>query len=62
MPKYEKEFVYVVTRDQRRVSSTNHRTHESASSEAQLWLRVKANWDPSTKVEIRKTDDPQSIR
>lgn len=62
MPKYEKEFVYVVTRDKRRVSGANHRTHESAAAEAELWLRVKANWDPSTKVEVLKTDDPQAIR
>lgn len=62
MPKFDNDSVYVVTRDSRRVSFANHRTHESAASEAELWLRVKANWDPSTKVEIRRTDDPQAIR
>lgn len=55
-------YVYVVARDKRRVSHNNHPTHTAACEEAELWQRVKANWDPSTKVEILKTDEPHTIR
>lgn len=62
------EFVYVVTRDGRRVSHTNHPTKEEALEESAYWTRVihkdlggyKA--DPKSIIRIVRTDKPKRIR
>lgn len=62
-------FVYVVTRDGRRVSHTNHQTKESALKESAYWTKVihtvlsngqKA--DPRSVIRIVHTDKPKKIK
>lgn len=63
------QYVYVVTRDGRRVSHTNHQTKESAIEESKYWTRVihkvlsngqKA--DPRSVIRIVHTDKPKKIK
>ena len=67
MPQDE-QFVYVVTRDGRRVSHKNHTTKESALKESAYWTKFihtdlggyKA--DPKSVIRIRYTDKPNRIK
>ena len=54
--------VYVVTRDRRRTSEWNFTTEADAKLEAQYWIGICKNYDPSSKVSIVKTDKPRKIR
>ena len=62
------EFVFVVTRDGRRVSHTNHSTKEEALVESAYWTKFihkdvggyKA--DPKSVIRIIRTDKPKRIR
>jgi len=63
------EFVYVVTRDGRRVSHTNHLTKDEALVESAYWTKfihtVLANGqkaDPKSVIRIVRTDKPNRIR
>lgn len=54
--------VYVVTRDRRRTSDRNFLKEEDARKEAQYWINICRNYDPSSKVSIVKTNKPRKIR
>jgi hypothetical protein len=54
--------VYVVTRDRRRTSDRNFTNEEDAKREAQYWIGICKNYDPSSKVSIVKTNKPRKIR
>jgi len=54
--------VYVVTRDRRRTSDRNFINEEDAKREAQYWIGICRNYDPSSKVSIVKTSKPRKIR
>ena len=54
--------VYVVTRDKRRTSEWNFTNESEAKQEAQYWINIYKNYDPSSKVSIVKTDKPRKIR
>lgn len=63
------EFVYVVTRDGRRVSHKNHETREEALKESAYWTKFihtvlsggyKA--DPKSIIRIVKTNTPRKIK
>lgn len=54
--------VYVVTRDRRRTSDWNFTNESEAKQEAQYWIGICKNYDPSSKVSIVKTDKPRKIR
>ena len=63
------DFVYVVTRDGRRVTHTNHPTKDDALKESAYWTKVihtvlsngqKA--DPRSVIRIVRTDKPNRIR
>lgn len=54
--------VYVVTRDKRRTSDRNFTNEEDARREAQYWIGICKNYDPSSKVSIVKTNKPRKIR
>tara|TARA_B100002019_G_scaffold289308_1_gene304656 strand:- start:2128 stop:2337 length:210 start_codon:yes stop_codon:yes gene_type:complete len=54
--------VYVVTRDRRRTSDWNFTNEEDAKREAQYWIGICRNYDPSSKVSIVKTNKPRKIR
>ena len=62
------EYVYVVTRDGRRVSHTNHLTKDDALKESAYWTRVihkdlggyKA--DPKSVIRIVRTNKPKKIK
>lgn len=62
------EFVYVVTRDGRRVSHKNHLTRDEALRESAYWTKLihtdlggyKA--DPKSVIRIKKTDKPNRIK
>lgn len=54
--------VYVVTRDRRRTSDRNFTNEEDAKREAQYWIGICRNYDPSSKVSIVKTNKPRKIR
>lgn len=62
------EYVYVVTRDGRRVSHTNHLTKDDALEESAYWTRVihkdlggyKA--DPKSIIRIVRTNKPKKIK
>ena len=62
------EYVFVVTRDGRRVSHTNHATKDSALEESAYWTRVihkdlggyKA--DPKSIIRIVRTNTPKKIK
>ena len=65
----DQDYVYVVTRDGRRVSHTNHESKESAIEESKFWTRAihmdlgggrKA--DPRSVVKIVRTDKPNRIK
>ena len=64
----EDEFVYVVTRDGRRVSHTNHLTRDDAYAESAYWTRLihtdlggyKA--DPKSIIKIVRTNKPNRIK
>ena len=58
----EQQEVYVVTRDKRRTSEWNFTTEAAAKQEAQYWIGICKNYDPSSKVAIVKTDKPRKIR
>lgn len=61
-------YVYVVTRDGRRVSHTNHETRELALVEARYWTGVihkvvnGRKWDPTSVVSIAKVRLSKSKR
>ena len=54
--------VFVVTRDRRRTSDRNFTNEEDAKREAQYWIGICRNYDPSSKVSIVKTNKPRKIR
>lgn len=54
--------VFVVTRDKRRTSDRNFIREEDAKREAQYWIGICKNYDPSSKVSIVKTNKPKRIR
>ena len=54
--------VFVVTRDRRRTSDRNFTNEEDAKREAQYWIGICKNYDPSSKVSIVKTNKPRKIR
>jgi len=62
------EYVYVVTRDGRRVSHTNHATKDGALRESAYWTKLihtdlggyKA--DPKSIIRIVHTDKPKRIK
>ena len=54
--------VFVVTRDKRRTSDRNFTNEEDAKREAQYWIGICKNYDPSSKVSIVKTNKPKRIR
>jgi len=54
--------VFVVTRDRRRTSDRNFTNEEDAKCEAQYWIGICRNYDPSSKVSIVKTNKPRKIR
>ena len=54
--------VYVVTRDRRRTSDRNFINEDDAKREAQYWINICRNYDPSSKVSIVKTNKPRKIR
>ena len=64
----EDEFVYVVTRDRRRVSHTNHVSRDSAYKESAYWTKLihtdlggyKA--DPKSIIKIVRTNKPNRIK
>lgn len=65
----QEEFVYVVTRDGRRVSHKNHPTKDDALRESAYWTKVihtilsngqKA--DPKSVIRIVRTDKPKKIK
>ena len=58
----EQKDVYVVTRDRRRTSDWNFTNEEDAKREAQYWIGICRNYDPSSKVSIVKTNKPRKIR
>lgn len=53
---------FVVTRDKRRVSGTNHTERSRAVTESKYWQRLVERWHCPTKVTIVETTDPRSIR
>ena len=64
----DQEFVYVVTRDGRRVSHTNYPTYEEALVEAQYWTAlihkiINGNKvDPKSIIKIAKTTTPRKFK
>ena len=54
--------VFVVTRDRRRTSDKNFVNETDAKIEAQYWINICKNYDPSSKVSIVKTNKPRKIR
>lgn len=54
--------VFVVTRDRRRTSDKNFLNEADAKIEAQYWINICKNYDPSSKVAIVKTNKPRKIR
>lgn len=64
----EDEFVYVVTRDGRRVSHTNHPTRDEALHESAYWTKLihtdlggyKA--DPKSLIKVVRTNKPNRIK
>ena len=62
------EFVYVVTRDGRRVSHTNHGDRDSALKESAYWTKFihtdvggfKA--DPRSIIRVVRTDKPKKLK
>ena len=54
--------VFVVTRDRRRTSDRNFVNENDAKIEAQYWIGICKNYDPSSKVSIVKTNKPRKIR
>jgi len=65
----DQEYVYVVTRDGRRVSHTNHETRELAIAESAYWTRVihtdlggGRKVDPESVVRVVRTDRPNRIK
>ena len=53
---------YVVTRDSRRVSSTNHIDRKCAAEEEKYWRNIVYQWDPGSIIRIRKTTTPYRIK
>lgn len=63
------EYVYVVTRDGRRVSHTNHKTRDEALKESAYWtkvihtvLRNGQKADPKSIIRIVRTNKPKKIK
>jgi len=49
-----KNKTYQVKRDGHSVSELIHNTKEQAEQEAAIWYRIKKDFDPSTKIEIKE--------
>ena len=47
---------YQVKRDGRPVSELAHQTQQAAEQEAAMWYRIKKNFDPTTKIEIKENE------
>jgi hypothetical protein len=64
----DEEFVYVVTRDGKRVNYENYKTYEAALPEAKYWTAlihkiVNGNKvDPRSVIKIRKTSTPKKFK
>jgi len=64
----DEDYVYVVTRDGRRVSYTDHATKQDAMVEARWWTGVinkivnGRKWDPRSIIRIARTNTPRRIR
>lgn len=64
----ESKFVYVVTRDGRRVSHSNHEQREDAVKESKYWTKLIHNdlggrkVDPNSIIRIVRTDKPNRIK
>ena len=65
----DENFVYVVTRDGRRVSHTNHQTKEAAIQESKYWTQLihktlpgGAKIDPKSVIRVKRTDRPNRIK
>ena len=63
------EYVYVVTRDGRRVSHKNHETKDSALKESAYWTKLihtdlggGRKVDPRSIIRIVHTDKPKRIK
>jgi hypothetical protein len=62
------EFVYIVTRDGRRVSHKNHLTRDEALSESAYWTKVihtdlgGYKVDPKSVIRIIRTDKPKKVK
>ena len=62
------EFVYVVTRDGRRVSHKNHETRDEALHESKYWTNFihkvvnGRKVDPRSVIRIVKTNKPKKIK
>ncbi len=64
----DEKYVYVVTRDGRRVNRENYDTYDEALPEAQYWTSlihktINGNKvDPKSVIKIVKTSTPKRIR
>lgn len=47
---------YQIKRDGYPVSESVHSTREAAEQEAAMWYRIKKNFDPTTKIEIKENE------
>ena len=62
------EFVYVVTRDGRRVSHKNHATKDEALHESRYWTNLihkvvnGRKVDPKSIIRIVRTDRPKKLK
>ena len=62
------EYVYVVTRDGRRVSHKNHESRDDALKESAYWTKVihtdlgGYKVDPKSIIRIVKTNKPKKIK
>lgn len=63
------EYVYVVTRDGRRVSHKNHNSREEALRESAYWTKVihtvlstGKKVDPKSVIRVVRTDRPNKIK
>ncbi len=64
----DEKYVYVVTRDGRRVNRENYDTYDEALPEAQYWTSLihktinGMKVDPKSVIKIVKTSTPKRIR
>lgn len=58
------KYVYVVTRDKRRIEDVNYSSLSDANLRADRLRSVLKEWDPNdaSKVDVRKTKKPNQIR